>query len=93
MTPADRITGNTFPTILETQQELEEDRHLCRFCSLFLFSLVSHICGCLCSDKHLAASESERPLGRRNYGLERFPKEVSKDIWGAYKVQATWIVD
>lgn len=36
MTPADRITGNAFPTNLETQQELEEDRQ-----SLWLVLTIS----------------------------------------------------
>lgn len=59
-------------TISEVRPQLQPLKHhgwrkidnLCLFGSLFLFSLVSHICGYPCSGQHLASSESGRPLKR-----------------------------
>lgn len=66
MPPADKTAGHNFGTTLKYVKGWRKMDKVCCFCSQFVFSPVSHVCGYSCAGKHLAASESERSLGRRS---------------------------
>lgn len=64
VTHIDTVPGNTCHTTLKTHQGP-------RLLAVSV-SLVSHVCRCLCSGKHLVASASEGPSGRRVRVWESF---------------------